>query len=51
MNRILMAGFCAGSVLLGVVSTCAQDNNLPAVPKRKFKHNARIISVRLRVRQ
>jgi len=45
MNRLLMAGLCAGFLLLSVVSMRAQDNKLPAVPKRKFKHNARITSV------
>jgi hypothetical protein len=45
MSRLLIAAMCAGFVLPGVVSILAQDNNLPAVPKRRFKHNARIISV------
>jgi hypothetical protein len=45
MNRLLLAGVCAGFVLLSALSIRAQDNNLPAVPKRKFKHRARIISV------
>ena len=45
MNRLLMAGLCAGFILLSVASMWAQDNNPPAVPKRTFKHNARIKSV------
>jgi hypothetical protein len=45
MNRLLTAGFCAGFILLTVISMRAQDSNPPAVPKRKFDHRARIISV------
>jgi hypothetical protein len=45
MNRLLIAGICIGFVLLSAVSIQAQDNNLPPVPKRKFKHRARITSV------
>jgi hypothetical protein len=44
MNWLLIVGLCAGFVLLSVAPIWAQDNNLPAVPKRKFKHQARIIS-------
>jgi len=44
MKRLLLVGVCAGFVLLSPVSMHAQDNNLPAVPKRRFKHNGRIIS-------
>jgi len=45
MNRLLIAGLCSGFVLLSVTSTRAQDNNSPPVPKRKFKHQARIVSL------
>src|SRR5262249_16845931 len=45
MNRLPGIGVCAALVLLSVGSMRAQDNNLPAVPKRKFRHNARIVSV------
>src|SRR5262245_40658365 len=45
VNRLLMAGLCAGFVRRNVASVWAQDNNPPAVPKRKFKHNARFKSV------
>ena len=45
MNRLLTIVVCAGFVLLSVVSMRAQDNNPPAVPKRKFKHKASIKSV------
>jgi hypothetical protein len=38
MNRLLLAGVCAGFVLLSAVSMRAQDNNPPAVQKSKFKH-------------
>src|SRR5215510_11864386 len=44
MNRLLTIVVCAGFVLLSVVSMRAQDNNPPAVPKRKFQHKARIKS-------
>ena len=45
LNRLLIAALCAGFILLSVASVWAQDNNPPAVPKRTFKHNARIKSV------
>jgi hypothetical protein len=45
MSRLLIAALCAGFILICVASVWAQDNNPPAVPKRRFKHNARIISV------
>jgi len=45
LNRLLIAGLFAGFILICVASAWAQDNNPPAVPKRRFKHNARIKSV------
>ena len=45
MNRLLIGAVCAGFALLNAAPAPAQNNTPPAVPKREFKHQARIRSI------
>ena len=45
MRKILKGIICGSLVFLSVMAVRAQDNGQPAVPKRKFKHRAELVSV------
>jgi hypothetical protein len=45
MKRLLSGMICFGYILMSVLLIHAQDNTLPSIPKRKFNHDAEIVSV------
>jgi hypothetical protein len=45
MRKILRGVIYCGLAFLSVVTADAQDKDLSAVPKRKFKHRAELVSV------
>ena len=45
MRKILRRVICGGLIFLSVMTALAQDPGQSAVPKRKFKHRAELVSV------